>query len=49
MLLENLQMDLEVSFKETLDLTDTNANEGSFELSLGGAFGTILIQDDTNC
>lgn len=39
---------LVVSFKETLDLTDTNANEDAFELSLGGAFGTILIQDDTN-
>lgn len=39
---------LVVSFKDTLDLTDTDDKEDSFELSLGGAFGTILIQDDTN-
>ena len=39
---------LEVSFKDTLDLTNTDAEEGSFELSLGGAFGRILFQDNAN-
>ena len=39
---------LEISFKDTLDLTDTDDKQNAFELSLGGAFGTILIQDDTN-
>ncbi len=39
---------LEVSFKDTLDLTTTDAEEGSFELSLGGAFGRILFQDNAN-
>ena len=34
---------LEVAFSDTLDLTDLNAEEGSFELELGGAFGTLLM------
>ena len=36
---------LEVSFSDTLDLTDTGAEEGAFELALGGAFGTITFKD----
>ena len=34
---------LEVAFSDTLDLTDLNAEEGSFELELGGAFGTLVM------
>jgi len=34
---------LEVSFSDTLDLTDVDAEEGSFELELGGAFGTLTM------
>jgi hypothetical protein len=34
---------LEVAFSDTLDLTDTNAEVGSFELELGGAFGTLTM------
>ena len=33
---------LEVAFSDTLDLTDVDAEEGSFELELGGAFGTLF-------
>jgi hypothetical protein len=36
---------LTVSFSDTLDLTDTSGEEGSFELSLGGAFGTLTFKD----
>ena len=32
---------LEVTFSDTLDLTDVDAEEGSFSLTLGGAFGTL--------
>ena len=39
---------LDINFKETLDLTDTDKNQDAFELSLGGAFGTILFQDNTS-
>jgi len=34
---------LEVAFSDTLDLTDVDAEEGSFELELGGAFGTLVM------
>ena len=34
---------LEVAFSDTLDLTDVDAEEGSFELELGGAFGTLTM------
>jgi hypothetical protein len=36
---------LEVSFSDTLDLTDVDKEEGSFELAFGGAFGTLTIAD----
>ena len=32
---------LEVTFSDTLDLTDVDAEEGSFSMTLGGAFGTL--------
>ena len=34
---------LEVTFSDTLDLTDVDAEEGSFEMVLGGAFGTLTM------
>jgi hypothetical protein len=34
---------LEVSFSDTLDLTDTNGEVDSFELVLGGAFGELTM------
>ena len=34
---------LEVAFSDTLDLTDVDGEEGSFELELGGAFGTLTM------
>jgi predicted porin len=34
---------LEVSFSDTLDLTDVDKEEGSFELAFGGAFGTLTM------
>ena len=34
---------LEVSFSDTLDLTDVDGEEGSFEMVLGGAFGTLTM------
>jgi len=36
---------LEVSFSDTLDLTDTNAETGAFELVLGSAVGTLTFKD----
>ena len=36
---------LEVSFSDTLDLTDTNAETGGFDLTLGGAFGSLQFKD----
>jgi hypothetical protein len=36
---------LEVSFSDTLDLTDTNAETGAFDLTLGGAFGSLQFKD----
>jgi hypothetical protein len=36
---------LEVSFSDTLDLADVDGEEGAFELSLGGAFGTLTFKD----
>ena len=36
---------LEVSFSDTLDLTDTNAETGAFELVLGTAVGTLTFKD----
>lgn len=36
---------LEVSFGDTLDLTDTNAETGAFELVLGSAVGTLTFKD----
>ena len=39
---------LEVSFSDTLDLTDTDAETGAFELALGGAFGTITFKDGSD-
>jgi hypothetical protein len=32
---------LEVSFSDTLDLTDTNAETGAFSMTLGGNFGSL--------
>ena len=34
---------LEVSFSDTLDLTDTDAETGAFELVLGGSFGELTM------
>ena len=34
---------LEVTFSDTLDLADIDAEEGSFEMVLGGAFGTLTM------
>jgi hypothetical protein len=36
---------LSVAFSDTLDLTDTAAETGSFELVLGGAFGELTFKD----
>jgi hypothetical protein len=36
---------LEVSFSDTLDLTDTNAEVGAFELVLGSAVGTLTFKE----
>ena len=35
---------LDISFKDTLNLADIDDEENSFELSLGGAFGSIQIK-----
>ena len=39
---------LDISFKDTLNLADIDAEENSFELSLGGAFGSIQIKDSSS-
>ena len=39
---------LDISFKDTLTSTDIDAEENSFELSLGGAFGSIQIKDSAS-
>ena len=39
---------LDISFKDTLNLADIDDEENSFELSLGGAFGSIQIKDKTS-
>ena len=39
---------LEVSFSDTLNLADIDKEENAFELSLGGAFGTLLLKDKTS-
>jgi hypothetical protein len=36
---------LEVSFSDTLDLTNTNDKIGDFNMTFGGAFGTLTIKD----
>jgi hypothetical protein len=36
---------LEVSFSDTLDLTDTGDKQGSFNMKFGGAFGTLTVKD----
>ena len=36
---------LSVSFSDTLDLTNTNAETDSFELVLGGAFGSLTFEN----
>jgi len=36
---------LTVSFSDTLDLTDTDKEHGSFEMSFDGAFGSLLVKD----
>tara|TARA_Y100000590_G_scaffold452259_1_gene595023 strand:- start:8504 stop:9820 length:1317 start_codon:yes stop_codon:yes gene_type:complete len=39
---------LELTYADTIDLTDIDSKEDSFELSLGGAFGRILFKDSTS-
>ena len=39
---------LDISFKDTLNLADIDDEENSFELSLGGAFGSIQIKDSSS-
>jgi len=36
---------LEVSFSDKIDLTDVDKEEGSFDLTLGGAFGSLQLKD----
>jgi hypothetical protein len=36
---------LEVSFSDKIDLTDVDKEEGSFDLTLGGAFGSLQFKD----
>lgn len=39
---------LDITFRDTLNLADIDDEEDDFELSLGGAFGSIKIQDKTS-
>jgi hypothetical protein len=36
---------LEVSFSDKIDLTDVDKEQGSFDLTLGGAFGSLQFKD----
>jgi hypothetical protein len=36
---------LEVSFSDKIDLTNVDKEEGSFDLTLGGAFGSLQFKD----